>query len=167
MARKTLTYRETREGRDAGKAFFIEEMPASQAERWGTRAISIAAKSGIDLPAELLNSGMAGFAVLGLRAFLSAPFQDTQPLLDEMFTCIQYMPDPARPEIKRALIESDIEEVMTRLALRQEVLDLHLGFFKAALQSILSAASTAISQAEISLNTPMSPAQSEPLLTAS
>lgn len=166
MARKTLTYRETREGRDAGKTFFIEEMSASQAERWGTRAISIAAKSGIDLPAELLNSGLAGFAVLGLRAFLSAPFHDTEPLLNEMFECIQYVPDPSRPELKRRLTESDIEEVSTRIALRQEVLDLHLGFFKAAMQSIRSAASAALSKAETILNTSTSPGLSEPLSVA-
>lgn len=143
MARKTCVYTETREGRDAGKSYFIEEMSATQAERWGTRALSVAAKSGIDLPAELMKSGMAGFVVLGVRAFLSAPWHETQPLLDEMFSCIQCIPDPKRPDIKRALVESDIEEVVTRLSLRQEVLDLHLGFFKAAVQSILSAVSVA------------------------
>ena len=162
MARKSLIYIENRAGRDTGKAFYIEEMPASQAERWGTRALSVASKSGIDLPEALLSTGMAGFAVLGMRAFLSAPFSDTQPLLDEMLSCIQFIPEPARPEIKRPLVESDIEEVATRIALRQEVLDLHLGFFKAAMQSILSAASAAMNRASDTSNTPTSPAPSEP-----
>jgi hypothetical protein len=160
MARKTCIYTETREGRDLGKSFFIEEMSASQAERWATRALSVASKSGIDLPQEMLKSGMAGFVVLGMRAFLSAPWHETQPLLDEMFACIEFIPDPKRPDIKRPLVESDIEEVTTRLALRQEVLDLHLGFFKAAVQLIRSAASTAMGQAETSSNTPTSPDQS-------
>lgn len=160
MARKTQFYTEARDGRDKGKMFLIEEMSATQAERWGTRALSVAAKSGIDLPEALLNTGLAGFAVLGLRAFLSAPFNDTQPLLDEMFSCVQFVPEPSVPDRKRALMESDIEEVSTRLALRQEVLDLHLGFFKAAMQSILSAASAAMTKAEITSNTPTSPEQS-------
>ncbi len=161
MARKTLTYTEQRDGRDKGKMFFVQEMPATQAERWGTRALALAARSGIDLPQEMLRSGIAGVAILGMRAFMSAPFQDTQPLLDEMFSCVSFIPDAQRPDIKRPLLEDDIEEVATRLALRQEVLDLHLGFFKAAIQSIRSAVIAAMTQAEIISNTSTSPDASQ------
>ena len=48
------------------------------------------------------------------------------PLLDEMMGCIQYAPSA---NIKRPLIEDDIEEVTTRLQLRKAVWNLHLDFF--------------------------------------
>ncbi len=45
-----------------------------------------------------------------------------------MFTCIKIIPSPDKPDVTRALLESDIEEVMTRVLLRREVWELHTGF---------------------------------------
>jgi len=128
MARKTKVVMIEAEGRDQGKHFLLTELPASQAERWATRALMAMGKSGVEIPDGIERAGIAGLAMIGLRALVGMPFEDAQPLLDEMFTCIQIIPDPARPQVHRYLIEDDIEEVATRLLLRQEVIELHTGF---------------------------------------
>lgn len=117
-----------RPGRDYGKAFFIRELPASQAEKWAARAFLGLAKSGIDIPDDVSNSGLAGIAAMGLRAVGGMQFDLLEPLMDEMFTCVQIIPDPSKPQVVRALIEDDIEEVSTRLQLRKEVFVLHVDF---------------------------------------
>lgn len=132
MARKIEQITIKDEGRDKGKVFVIREMPASQAEKWAMRAFLALAKSGVDVPEEVAESGLAGIAVLGLRALSGLTFADAEPLMDEMFSCIQIMPDPTRPEVVRLLLEDDIEEVKTRLHLRKAVLSLHTDFFTAA-----------------------------------
>ena len=88
---------------------------------------AILARSGVLLPDDLTGSGFAGIALLGLRALSGLRFEDAEPLLDEMFGCVQFMPDK-RPQLARALIEDDIEEVATRMRLREEVMALHTGF---------------------------------------
>jgi hypothetical protein len=55
-----------------------------------------------------------------------------EPLLDELLTCVEFMPDPARPEVVRSLIDDDIEEVATIFKLQKEVLALHVDFLKGA-----------------------------------
>jgi hypothetical protein len=49
-----------------------------------------------------------------------------------MMTCIRFKPNATEIGI-RPLIDDDIEEVATRLRLRDEVIDLHMGFFSARL----------------------------------
>jgi hypothetical protein len=150
MARKTVTFTVTTEGRDKGKQFVITEMPASKAERWGMRALNTLSKVVGTVPPNLANAGMQGLVLVGLSAFARAEWDDIEPLMDEMFTCIQIK----EPAITRPLTEDDIEEISTRALLRQEVLDLHLGFFKAAVSWILTAAQMSLKpQAEASQNT--------------
>jgi hypothetical protein len=50
-----------------------------------------------------------------------------KPLLDEMMDCVTIQPDPNRA-LTRPLIEDDIEEITTRLAIREAWFDTHLGF---------------------------------------
>lgn len=134
MARKTKVVRIEAAGRDQGKSFLITELPASQAERWATRALMAMAKTGVDIPEGIENAGMAGLASIGLRALASIPYEDAEPLLATMFECVKFV-SPTHPEVSRYLIEDDIEEVGTRLQLRREVLELHTGFsFTDALQ---------------------------------
>jgi hypothetical protein len=122
--RKTAEITIKDDGRDKGKSFLITEMPCAQAEAWACRAFGAMTHGGVEIPSTVFAMGMAGFSVLGLRAFVSAPFEETKPLLDEMFECVQ------RKEAKgiRALVEDDIEEVATRILLRDEVLKLHVNF---------------------------------------
>lgn len=128
MARKTATVTIDAEGRDLGKVFLLREMPASQAEKWAARAFLAMARSGIDIPDDLAGAGLAGIAAVGLKAIGGLGFAEAEPLMDEMFACIQIIPDPARPAVVRALVESDTEEISTRLRLRKEVFGLHVDF---------------------------------------
>lgn len=144
--RKTLDYVVSTDGRDKNKVFRITEMPSRQAERWGMRAINVIAKTSGGISPAIMASGMQGLAAVGISAFARATWDDIEPLMDEMFTCIQIVPDPSKPMIVRPLIEDDIEEVATRALLRQEVLEMHLGFFKAAVNWILTAARQSLQQ---------------------
>lgn len=156
MPRKTLTVTIDAAGRDAGKRFILTEMPATQAEKWAARALSALARSGADIPDNIAHAGMAGIAVLGMRALSGMSFADAEPLLDEMFGCVAIMPDPSRPTIVRGLVEDDIEEVATRLRLRAEVMALHLGFSSAA--ELWKQAQSMMAAADPSSRIPTSPA---------
>jgi hypothetical protein len=116
------------ENRDAGKTFHITEMPASQAEAWATRAFMSLARSGVQVPPEYSEMGMAGLAMFGLRVLGAISFEDAQILSNEMMECVRIIRDPAHPEVLQPLMEEDIEEVKTRLLLKAEVFELHTGF---------------------------------------
>jgi len=125
MARKETTFvAET--GRDLGKQFLITEMPASQAENWAFKAILAVGNAGIEIPDNLASQGMAGLMAIGYMNLLKIPFEAAKPLLDEMMTCVQIIPSA---NIKRKLVEEDIEEVATRLQLRKATWNLHMDFF--------------------------------------
>lgn len=128
MARNTTTYTVTDANRDNGKTFLITEMSAAQAEAWAMRAILALMDGKIDLPEGIELEGMAGIAKIGIKALAGLRWEIAEPLMKEMFDCIQIIPDPSRPQIVRPLIEQDIEEIMTRVKLRGEVWALHTGF---------------------------------------
>lgn len=114
--------------RDNGKVFHLTEMSAMAAERWATRALLALKASDIAIPEGVGDMGFAGVAIVGMRSLANVAFEDLQPLMDEMLTCITVQPDPAQPAVKRTLVESDIEEVPTLVYLRREVFDLHANF---------------------------------------
>lgn len=130
--RKTETITIDTEGRDKGKVFLITEMAADPAERWAIRAFFALMNTGVDLPDDIADQGMAGIAAIGLKALGMLPFEAAEPLLAEMWTCVQIVPDPAKPGLVRKLIPEDIEEVGTRVQLRKAVFGLHTGFFTSA-----------------------------------
>lgn len=143
MARKTKTFTITTEGRDVGKTFLITEMPAVQAEKWAARALLAMSRSGVEIPEEAMMAGAAALLVAGLRSFTSMAFEDAEQLLDEMFGCVQFVPDVTKPLITRGLIDDDVEEVATRMLLRSEVIEIHTGFSVTATLSTLGAAAKA------------------------
>src|SRR6266702_1240453 len=128
MARKTKHVTIHLEGRDKGKQFFITELPASKAEKWAAKAFLALAHAGVEIPDEIRGAGMAALAVVGLNALGRVSFEEAEPLLDEMMSCVQAVPDPKRPTIIRELVEDDIEEVATRIFLRGETFEVHTGF---------------------------------------
>lgn len=123
MARKISDYKIDSEGRDKGKVFVLTEMPAMQAEKWAMRAILAAAKSGLDI-GHTAGMGMQGVAVLGISALMNMAWEDAEPLLDEMMSCVKIKEASGA----RDLMGEDIEEVGTRFQLRKAVLELHVGF---------------------------------------
>ena len=136
MARATANYTVTDEGRDNGKVFVITEMPASKAESWAMRALLALMAGGVEVPDGFERMGMAGMAEVGIRALTGLKWEVAEPLLAEMWSCVQIMPDSSKPHIVRNLIEEDIEEITTRIKIRAEVWKLHTGFLKAVAPSI-------------------------------
>jgi len=127
--RREITVAIAAEGRDKGKHFRIREMPAMDGEWWATRLLLLLAKSGTDVPPEILSAGMEGIAYFGIKALAGVDPRAAKELLDEMLTCIKIIPDPAQPAFVRDLVgQDDIEEVRTLATLRDEVLKLHTGF---------------------------------------
>ena len=125
MARKEASF-VAQTGRDKGKEFLITEMSATQAENWAIKAVLAIGNAGIEIPDTLVSQGMAGLVAVGYMNLLKIPFDAAKPLLDEMMGCVQFIPSP---NVKRFLIEDDIEEVSTRLALRKAIWNLHMDFF--------------------------------------
>jgi len=160
MARKTSIITIDNDDRDAGKKFEITEMSAEQAEAWAERALGAIGRSNLDIPEDVLTRGLAGIVIVGLKTFASIPWAELKPLLDEMFQCIALIP-PASPNlrIKEPVLSTQIEEVKTRILLRDAVLELHLGFSIAGELSKLRAASLA--RLQDSQNTPTSQEGSE------
>lgn len=120
--------------RDNGKKFVLREMPSDQGERWAIRAILGICSVNPNIPAETANAGFAGLASLGVKLLLTVPEAIAMPLIDEMFDQVFYQP-PNEKIPPQAIIgggNSQIEEVATRLYLRQQLLELHLGFSLAA-----------------------------------
>lgn len=124
MARKVLTKKIDKPGRDFGKVFVITEMSAWDAEQWATEAIFAMMNAGVEIPEEIAEAGLAGLAALGISALTKVAYSQVKPLLDRMMSCVQIQLAIIRP-----LIEDDIEEVSTLLELRKEVFNLHLSFF--------------------------------------
>lgn len=141
MARKTITVTIDRAGRDLGRMYSIKEMSAAAAEEWATRALLALGQSGADIPDDIAGAGFAGVIALGVRAFAGLPWDLAQPLLAEMMTCVTFIPDPTHPMIGRCPPwEDDIEEIATRLQLRNEVIALHANFSIAGFLSKFRAA---------------------------
>ena len=114
--------------RDAGKTFLITEMSSFDAERWALRAFLALAKAGVDVPENIRDMGLQGLALLGMKAIGGMQYDDAAALLDAMWKCIIILPDKTNHNVRRPLIDDDVEEVRTRLHLRAEVFKLHTGF---------------------------------------
>lgn len=132
-------------GRDAGKQFQITEMSAARAEKWAVRFIIALKGTTAAIPPELETLGMVGVAIRGINSFLAADvdFAKLEPLLDEMFECVQIVRDPAvrdrssgEPIATPLVSPDDVEEIGTRAWLRSEVLRVHTNF---SLHAFLSA----------------------------
>ncbi len=123
------------DGRDKGKRYHLTELPALQAEKWAVRAGLALSHAGVQMP-----PGMTGWAALAfgaLQALNQVAYEDLVPLLDEMMSCVQIVPDPkGYPLMMRPLNgQDDIEEIRTILVLRAEVFNLHSGFSLADVRS--------------------------------
>ena len=146
MARTVSNYTVTDEGRDNGKVFVLTEMPASRAESWAMRALLALMAGGVEVLEGFERMGMAAMAEIGIKALAGLKWEVAEPLLAEMWECVQIMPDPSKPHVVRALIEQDIEEVATRLKIRGEIWKLHTGFLKAVAPSISGGSPAAASK---------------------
>lgn len=128
MPRRVVSITIDAEGRDKAKVYQLTEMSAEAGEAWATRLLLALGKAGVDVPEGIFGMGMAGVAAMGIRVMGQLPWEVARPLLDEMMECVKIQPDHRHPEVIRKLISDDIEEVATRLRLRDELIKLHVGF---------------------------------------
>lgn len=126
----------TIEDRGEQKRYLLTEMSATEAEDWALELFFAMANAGVDIPEldmeELASLGFAGIAQIGLQALGKIPYDKAKPLLARMMKCVQFLPNPENDSVVRPLIESDIEDVQTRLKLRKEVFNLHTDFLQTA-----------------------------------
>jgi hypothetical protein len=114
-------------GRDKGKKFKITEMNAFDAFDWGTRALLAMAKSGVDIPDNIIEQGMAGVAVVALRTVGGLEFMVLKDLRNQLISCLTIY--TGQGTHTRALVgQDDIEEPQTIYELCKAVLEHHLGF---------------------------------------
>jgi hypothetical protein len=163
MARRTKLVTITADGRDKNKRFLLTEMSAEAAEWWAIRALTVIGNAAASaVPKGAMDAGLAGMAaaeaasglasavfVAGLRMLPGVDPDALRPLLLEMMACVQYQP-PTPGIGPQPLLEGDlcqIEEIATRLRLRAEVLELHLGFSLAGAVSTSDPSTTPVAPA--------------------
>lgn len=123
------------EGRDAGKAFAVKEMPASKLEKWSARAL-LALFNG-NPPADLVQQARGSNGIALAHAVASGlgciNWELVEPLYDELLTCVFRIPDPASPATRVPLnpsnVDAHIQDVSTLLRLRVGVLEVCFDFF--------------------------------------
>lgn len=120
------------EGRDKGKTFLLTEMSARRVERWATQVFMLLMRSGVAVPEEQVALGLAGLASIGIKMLSGVPTIEAQGLLDEMLECVEILPDEKNPNVRRGLIDEDVEEPATYWRMRVEIFALHTGFFSYA-----------------------------------
>jgi hypothetical protein len=156
-------------GRDKGRHYFIQEMPASAAVWWLDRAMLLLRGSGAHLPENIAGRGYEFIAIFGINVLLNSEIapEKLKPLLDELMTCVSMIRDPkardqrGKPVVTPIVSENDIMEPRTIYWLRAEVLSLHLGFSIAdALSALHQTIQTSMSKPDASENTQTSPPES-------
>lgn len=162
MARKTAIIKIPHEGRDKGKEYHIEEMPAWHMAMWARKVLQLCAASGIDLPKEVWadawSSGVIGLAGIGARGLIAglshASDADTVELIDELWKCIKKQVVGQMEVTDSYLLKMSIEEPITILYLLEEVLSLHVGFsIRGRMSKFLAWASDLVEQGKNTLNT--------------
>lgn len=128
-----MTFRQERvtidaDGRDKGKVFEIKELPALQVEKWGHKTLCALAKKGVIIPDEVMKMGLIGVMMVGPNEFHRIDWVDLEPLLDEMFSSVRYIPTPSNANISTPIMIDTIMEVSTLTLLRGAIFRVHLGF---------------------------------------
>jgi len=143
--RKTTTLRIEKENRDQGKTFIVTEMSAFNGYDWASRVFFALLNAGVDVPDDMMQSGVAGIAALSgtdfarfvFRMLAKVPHYTAKPILDDLLKCAQIQ----MPAITRDLMDDDIEEISTILDIQKTAFNLHFDFFGAGGQSITGSVS--------------------------
>ncbi len=117
--------------------FRIREMPATKVERWiiklagalsATGVFSADVADGVDA-----QKAIADFLLKGGLSKLGAVTKDydevIQPLIDELYTCVEQKVGSAYFALTPDVIDAKIEDVRTLFNLQKEIVKLHLDFF--------------------------------------
>ena len=133
--RKEITVTLNDRGNDL--TFRIKEMPATKVERWiiklagalsATGVFSADVADGVDA-----QKAIADFLLKGGLSKLGAVTKDydevIQPLIDELYTCVEQKVGNAYFALTPDVIDAKIEDVRTLFNLQKEIVKLHLDFF--------------------------------------
>ena len=146
MPRKEIDVIADGDNRDSGKVYHITEMSAGAIEEWAERFLFALLKASPSAGEKLdLSQGASSVAAAGLKLLPLINYDDVKPLLDKMMQCVTIIPDPSKPHIRRSLIDSDTEELSTRLQIRAAWFGLHFDFSQAAVKSTLNGIMAAMS----------------------
>ena len=117
--------------------FRIREMPATKVERWiiklagalsATGVFSADVADGVDA-----QKAIADFLLKGGLSKLGAVTKDydevIQPLIDELYACVEQKVGNAYFALTPDVIDAKIEDVRTLFNLQKEIVKLHLDFF--------------------------------------
>jgi hypothetical protein len=129
--------------RGADKTFRITEMPATKLEKWIAKA-SLLVLSKVNVSNDEENEvnvhrAMADISKRGFGGFNDIPFEQVEPLYDDLLDCVEFKAANIYIKVDPRTIDGQIEDVMTLFKLRLEVLKLNLGFFVTAFPSITQA----------------------------
>lgn len=113
-------------GRDKGKVFKITELSAFEAHDWLAKAFFAVMNAGNEISQEVAAQGISGLISLGFDSLRKVRYEDAEPLIKVLQSCIVILPDHKNKQIERPLIDSDIEEYITLVQLEKQVFDLHL-----------------------------------------
>ena len=139
--------------------FRIREMPATKVERWiiklagalsATGVFSADVADGVDA-----QKAIADFLLKGGLSKLGAVTKDydevIQPLVDELYTCVEQKVGNAYFALTPDVIDAKIEDVRTLFNLQKEIVKLHLDFF------VPGAASTSTARQPREVSEPQKP----------
>ena len=129
--------------RDEGRKYLLTEMPALQAERWARHAIMAMNREDLDIAAEVAALGMWGFVLGGMQALAGGDVAAVDKLMDEMLPQIQIVEEAVTRPLGG---QGDVWELSTWKTLRQELIELHMGFTFAELALSLKAESASTQQ---------------------
>ena len=117
--------------------FRIKEMPATKVERWIIRLAGALSATGV-FSADVADGvdaqkAIADFLLSGGLSKLGAVTKDydevIQPLIDELYTCVEQKVGNAYFALTPDVIDAKIEDVRTLFSLQKEIVKLHLDFF--------------------------------------
>lgn len=147
----TITIEGDENNRDRGKVFIITEMAAIPGERWAFRLAQLLAEHGVNIPVGEEEGAPGMGAVAEATSQLSG--EDLMkfatvlhdPTLEDWWACVKYQHATGHP--LQAIEQGErcqIEEMSTIARLREEVMHLHLGFFKSGRPSTSASPSRAV-----------------------
>lgn len=125
MARKVQSFTVEKANRDQGKTFIITEMSAEDAHEWAVKAIFGIMNAGVDMSDDLVQMGMGGIAMMGLKSLTKLPHSVARPLLDQMRECVQIKQELAIGGARK-LMPGDFEEAITIFELEKIAITMHI-----------------------------------------
>lgn len=134
LKQKTVTI--TAEGRDKGRQYVLTEMPALKAERWARHVIMAMSRQDLEIRQEIAALGMYGLIIGGFQALAGGDMAAVDTLMAEMLPQISIVEDKV---IRPIGADGDVWEIWTLKQLRQELIELHMGFTFAELVLMLQA----------------------------